>query len=423
MLTLTYLRQRYPDSVRCPATICFLLTAAFALKAQIPPSETLSPGDSKAFQAEVERVKSLLETAGDKCTVQFALARTWASGGQWRQALDNLRQAIDLNVGLDPFNDETFRRLHGTNEYNLLLRQVRDSTPAVANSRAAFTIDKPDLFPEGIAWEPRRKRFFIGSTWGHNVMECTAAGDCNPLVKNGQDGLFEVLGIKADTRDRSIWVASNSPGEAGLFHYETPSGTLLRKFTLTRGSEHHYFNDIAVSSKGDVFVTDTQAGSVYWVSAATQRLEIFDANLKVQAANGIAISDDDKTLYVAGFPNGITVVDLASGMSHAMKHPAGLCLGTIDGLVYFKGSLIAIQNGIMTPRVVRFKLSPDFQEIAGFDVLERRNPAFDGISTGALADGAFYYIANTQADKLVNGRIRPNTQLSPVQILRLDLAP
>ncbi len=289
--------------------IFFLLTIASVLTAQIPPPEKLSDSDSKLFQAEVQRIKGLLATAGDKCTVSYALARTYASGGQYRQALDALHDAIDLNVGLDPSRDAAFARLRGTNEFTLLMRQVRDGTPPVSNSQPAFTIDNPRLFPEGIAWEPRRKRFFVGSTWQHNIVECTIVGDCNSLVQDGQDGLFEVLGIKADTRDRSIWAASNSPGEAGIYHLDTPFGTLIRKYTLSRVTERHYFNDIAISSKGDVFITDTQAGTVYWISAATQRLQVFDPNLKVDSANGIAISDDDKTLYLAGFPDGIRVVE------------------------------------------------------------------------------------------------------------------
>jgi sugar lactone lactonase YvrE len=394
-----------------------------ALHAQIPPSEKLSEADTRLFQAEIARIKGLLDTAGDKCTVQYALARTYASGGQYRQALDALHDAIDLNAGFDPSRDDLFARLRSTKEFALLMRQVRDGTPPVSNSQPAFTLDDPRGFPEGIAWEPRRKRFFIGSTWHHNVAECTIAGECKALMNDGQDGLFEVLGIKADTRDRSIWVASNSSGEAGIYHFDTPFGTLIRKFTLSRASERHYFNDMAISSKGDVFITDTQAGTVYWISAEKQKLEVFDPNLKVESANGIAISDDDKTLYVAGFPDGIRVVDIASKTSHAIGHPPDLCLGSIDGLQYFKGSLIAIQNGGMAQRVARYRLTPDHNDIAAFEVLERRNPAFDGITTGAIADGAFYYMANTQLDKVAAGRIKPNAQLNPVQILRLDLKP
>jgi len=400
-----------------------LLIVASALHAQIPPSEKLSESDAKLVQAEIDRLNGLLATAGDKCTVQYALARTWESIGQHRQAVDALRDAVDLNVGLDPSRDDVFAGLRNIKEFGLLMRSVRDGTPPVSTSKPAFTIGDAQLLPESIAWEPHRRRFFLGSIWEHKVLECTVTGDCHDLVKNGQDGLYEVLGIKADTRDRTIWVASNSVGEAGVFHFDTPQGTLIQKFTVSRTGERHYFNDMAISSKGDVFVTDTQAGTVYRISADKRRLEVFDPDLKVRAANGIAISDDDKTLYVAGFPDGIRVVDIASKASRAIGHPADLCLGNIDGLLYYQGSLVAIQNGVMTPRVVRYRLTTDRQNIASFEVLERRNPAFDGITTGTIVDDVFYYMANPQTDKVASGRIKPNAQLNPVQVLQLKFQP
>jgi hypothetical protein len=409
--------------VKCRIPLCVLFGIQGILVGQIPASDTLSPGDTKLFEAEVQRVEHLLETAGDKCTVSYALARTLASGGQYRKALASLEEAIDLNAGLDPSTDDVFRKLRGTVEFSLLMRKVRDNTPAVTNSKLAFTFDDGELLPEGIAWEPRRKRFFLGSTWRHYIIECTPTGDCRPLVKEGQDGLYEVLGIKADPRDKTIWAVSNAAGESGLFHYDAPSGALIRKYALSRATEAHLFNDLAISSQGDVFVSDTRASTVYWVSAATGRLEIFDPKLKVESANGIALSSDDKKLYVAGFPDGITVVDVASKSSHAIGHPADLCLGTIDGLSFFNGSLIAIQNGIMTPRVARFRLAADLNSIAGFEVLERRNPLFEGITTGTMAEGAFYFMANTQLDKVAGGRIKPGVQLDPVNILRIDIAP
>jgi hypothetical protein len=400
-----------------------LLVIPCALIGQIPPSEKLSPADQKLFDAEIQRVQHLQETAGDKCTVSYALARTWASGGQYREALSSLKETIELDAGIDPSNDEVFGRLRGTNEFKLLLRKVREDTPPVTNSREAFTIDTGDLLPEGIAWDQRRKRFYLGSTWRHSIIECTIMGDCRPFVKEGQDGLYEVLGIKVDPTDGTVWVVSNATGESGLFHFKAPGGDLIRKFTLSRDTEMHLFNDLAISSKGDVFLTDSRANTVYWVSHETNRLEVFDPKLRVDAANGIALSSDDKTLYVAGFPDGVTVVDVASKSSHAIAHPSDLCLGTIDGLAYFNGSLIAIQNGIMTPRVIRYRLTPDGRGIEKFDVLERRNPLFDGITTGAIADGAFYFMANTQLDKVQGGRIKPGARFNPLKILRIDLAP
>jgi outer membrane protein assembly factor BamB len=242
-------------------------------------------------------------------------------------------------------------------------------------------------------------------------------------VKEGQDGLYEVLGIKADPRDRTIWAVSNAAGDSGLFHFDAPSGTLIRKYTLSRVTEPHLFNDLAISSQGDVFVSDTRAGTVYWVSAATGRLEVFDPKLKIEAANGIALSGDDKKLYVAGYPDGITVVDVASKTSHAIGHPADLCLESIGSLSFFNGGLIAIQNGVMTPRVARYRLAGDLNGIESFEVLERRNPLFEGITTGTVADGVFYFMANTQLDKVAGGRIKAGTQLEPIKILRIDIGP
>jgi hypothetical protein len=200
-----------------------------------------------------------------------------------------------------------------------------------------------------------------------------------------------------------------------------PPGKLIRKYTLSRKTDAHLFNDLAINSRGDVFVTDSRAGTVYWVSRATERLAVFTPPLKIEAANGIAISDDGTKLYVAGFAEGITVVDVASRSHHAIAHPADLCLATIDGLSFYNGSLIAIQNGVMAHRVVRYRLARDLNKIEGFEILDRRNPVYEGITTGTIADGAFYFMANTQLDKVVDGKIAPNVQLNSIKILKIDL--
>lgn len=92
---------------------------------------------------------------------------------------------------------------------------------------------------------------------------------------------------------------------------------------------------------------------------------------RFEFANGIAISPSGRLLYVSTFPDGLTVLDL--------------CLASIDGLYFPKGSLIAIQNGFMNPRVVRLVLSCDLRRIETYDIVERRNPLFDGVTTGVIA--------------------------------------
>jgi hypothetical protein len=96
-----------------------------------------------------------------------------------------------------------------------------------------------------------------------------------------------------------------------------------------------------------------------------------------------------------------------------MPRPSALCLATIDGLYFHGGSLIAIQNAFMTPRVVRFHLTRDLGAIERFEVLERRNPLFEGVTTGVIAGDEFYYMANIQDDK--------TTGFKPIKILKIRL--
>jgi hypothetical protein len=399
-------------------------TAAIAALAwpQIPPSEPLAPADAKAFHAEVRRLEQMLQSAADKCTVKYALARTWASAGQYSEAMRALEEAVAPNAGLDPENDPMFARLRPTSEFRRLMQEVHDATPPITNSRLAFTVDEPDLFPEGIAYDPRKQRFFLGSTSKRKVIECSYRGECREFVAPGRDGLGEVLGLKTNPQDGTLWATSNSDDESSVFHFSA-SGKLIRKYVVSREPGRHMFNDLAIDERGDVYVTDSLAGAVYWISRKTHRLEVLNPALKMTAANGIALAEEPSPkLFVAGFPDGITIVDPASGSFHALKRPANLCLATIDGLYYAHGSLFAIQSGIMVPRVVRLRLSSDLESIESFEVLERRNPRFDGPTTAAIAGDALYVIANPQLDRKPEGQSPPVAQLKAVDILWIELS-
>jgi hypothetical protein len=59
---------------------------------QLPKSGTLSAQDERPFRAELSRLERLLETATDKAIVDYALARTWAAGQQWPEAIQWLRR-------------------------------------------------------------------------------------------------------------------------------------------------------------------------------------------------------------------------------------------------------------------------------------------------------------------------------------------
>ena len=387
----------------------WLLFLALPLAAQLPPSGDIAAEDRTAFQQEVSRVETMLATAADKPTVTYGMARTWAAARQWPETIQWLRKAVALNAGLDPTTDRMFAPLRGTREFDEILRAVRESTSPVANSAIAFHVAEGDLVPESMAWDPASGSFFLGSTRKGKIVRCTRKGSC----KSFATGLGSVLGIKVHVG--ALWALSNTESESALVRMDLRNPGKRVRYTVPGGG--HTLNDLAITAGGDVYVTDTRKSSVWRLARGASELKRLDGVFP--GANGIAVSDDDRLLYVSTFGDGIRVVDLAAERAAPIGRPAGIGLGTIDGLYFVNGSLLAIQNGVMTPRVVRFDLGPERMSITGAEVLERRNPLFEGITTGVVAGSDFYYVANVQDDE--RSKYNPLTVLKlPMRELPLD---
>jgi hypothetical protein len=385
----------------------YLVASAFigflTAQAQLPASGVLSTADQPVFRSEIARLEKLLSSAPDKATITYVMARTFASAQQWPEAIAWLRKAADLRVGLDPSRDSAFAALRNTHEFAGIMDIVRAATPEVSLSTPAFQIQEGDLQPESLAYDPAGHRFYFGSTTKGKVVRCSSSGACIQFA----GGLGKVLGLKVF--GSSLWLLSNSDQQAALMQFELASGVILHKFAIDGAG--HEFNDLVLGPRGDVFLTDTRAGAVLHLEKGATRLTQLPG--KFEYANGITLSPDGTLLYVSAFPAGILVVDLKTHSVAPLTHRDDLCLVSIDGLYFREGSLIAIQNAIMTPRVVRLILSPDLRTAERFDVLERRNPLFDGITTGVVVSDAFFYMANIQDDKKAG--------FVPITILKLPL--
>jgi hypothetical protein len=380
-----------------------LALAAWPASAQLPEPETLSEADSTLFRAEIARVERLLASAPDRSIVTYQLARTWASAKQWPEAITWLRKAAALKTGLDPSRDPVFDGLRGTREFAETLAEVREATGPVSRSHLAFRVQEGDLVPESVAYDPQGRHFYFGSMRKGKVIRCTAAGVCSPFAT----GLGVVLGLKV--HGGGLWILNNSENESALMHYDLASGRQIRKYSVTGAG--HTFNDLTIAPGGEIFLTDTRAGAVWHLADSSASLARLPG--KFESANGIALSSDGRLLYVSTYPDGVAVVDLKSGIASPLARPGNLCLAMIDGLYFHRGALIAIQNGFMTPRVVRLVLTRDLRGVQRFEILERRHPLFEGVTTGVVAGGEFFYMANIQDDK--------KSGFDPISILKLGL--
>jgi YVTN family beta-propeller protein len=308
-------------------------------------------------------------------------------------------------------------------------------TPGPFRGRVAFTINQPDLIPEGIAHDPVRRTFYVSSTYRRKIVAVGPDGEARDFTAEAQDGLFGVVGMKVDARRRVLWAAAgdagrNMPmvrmapdgeGRSALFQYDLRTGKLRRKLHPA-GRAKHFLNDLVVDARGNVYVTDSPQGAIHTVRAGGARLETLIEAGRLPWPNGIAISGDQRTLYVAT-RHGYRAIDIAS--RRVRELPSAVPVGSTDGLAYHRGALVAVQPWEQGRAVERYLLSPAGDRILRSQVLVADHPEHVQPTTGVVVGDELYYIANSQL-QLFRSIFRadgtfPLLPLRPVVILTIGL--
>lgn len=272
-------------------------------------------------------------------------------------------------------------------------------------SQVAFTIADPELIPEGIAYDPQTKTFFVGSTYKRKIVAVDAAGNARDFTKEAQDGVYGFVGLRVDAPRRTLWAISSNAGGtmpargldksclgcSTVTRYDIDSGKLLKKYTLQNTDAPHFLNDIAIAPSGDAYITDTMTGGVYRITRAADTLERW-ADLGPQVyPNGIDITPGGSVLFVAT-EAGLRKIDVKTGAVTEISRN----VGSIDGLYFHRNSLIAIQPFEEFRKVARFRLTAALDGVEDIDTLEASNPLFLQPTTGVIVGDDFYFIANAQ---------------------------
>ena len=374
----------------------------------------VEPADAPEIRAQMAIAENLLGKTPDRGAILYFLAESHAQLLEQRAAMSRLSECIALKEGFDPDGDPAFAAFKNADDFIKLVQQVHKDFPAIARSRLAYTIQEKDLIPEGLAYDPLGDLFFISSLYRRKIVQIPRDGLPTDFVPPGRDNLLPILGIRLDPVDGSVWANSFlDTGKTELLHFDR-AGKLLGRFSIP-GKEKHGFNDLVVLRAGVVYVTDTLAHKLYRFDAKTQKFEEQLVSRPLLQPNGIAITDDEQTLYVAD-QLGILHVDLAAHNSAELDPGRHNTVSGADGLYWHKNTLIAIQNGIGAPRIAQFNLSTDGLHVLKTTVLEYRSTFTLLPTTGALRGDDFFFIVNSQLDNLNGTRILDPLKLQPIRI-------
>jgi sugar lactone lactonase YvrE len=270
----------------------------------------------------------------------------------------------------------------------------------------AFTIADSTLVPEGIAHDPVSGSFFVSSTFQRKVVRVDIDGNATDFVAPRAHGLLGAVGMKVDAARRVLWVASSHAGdgmpmiEAGevtvgtsaLHAFDLEGGRLLRSFVLSPNPERYFLNDLVVDSSGSVYVTDTQRSLIVRADLQADSLEIFADLSAVGRPNGIMF--DDTGILYASVPEGIARIDPVTRDASLLPAAEGVTWAWADGIVWHDGGIIGIQGSEGSP-VRWYGLDPARGRIVSQRSLLDSHPALEQPTTGVIAEGALYVVANS----------------------------
>lgn len=289
--------------------------------------------------------------------------------------------------------------------------------PLVA-SDTAFVLIADSIVPEAIAIH--RGTLLVGSIAQQRVFRAEQSTGRPGTLRAWSPPLGgAVLGLEVDTARGVLWAAVEPPagrGSGALVALRLDDGSVAESSPIPLEGMH-LPNDLEVAPDGTIYLTDTDGGVVWLRAPGSSELTIaFGRAAGRTHPNGVALSPDGQTIYIA-YDEGIAVGRTDDARLHMLEAPPGVALGGIDGLYLAGDALVGIQNAIGVPRLVRLSLSGDGRTVERATTLERRHPAHEAPTTGALLGEDLLYLANSQLGRWQGGRAIGDT----VVVLRLPL--
>lgn len=383
-------------------------------------------GDAATYLA---RIESAARVHPEPRQLGFRLAGALALNGKSEEAIARLESIAALGIWRDLAAEPDFVPLHRSPRWSELLHRFAALREPLGQGVVAFRLAERDLLVEGIAFDPARRDFLLGSVHQGRIVRRRADGTVSTFAVLA--GLAP-LGLAVDAARDRLWAVAADLPQLAKREAALQGATFLLAFDLASGREvvrvapppgdGQALNDLVLAADGLVYVSDGQTGAVWTLAPDARVLEPVLAPGLLRSAGGLALDASGRRLLVADWSRGLARVDLADRSWHWVETPPDLFPVGLDGLVADRGGFVAIQNAFEPARVLRFELTPDGSAVARFAILERAHPEHREPTLGVVVGNDFYYVANSQWEAFGEaGRpISPELLVAPV-VLRLPL--
>ena len=279
------------------------------------------------------------------------------------------------------------------------------STP-ITVTQETYPLPGDQLFPEGIAYNPAKGIFYVGSTTNGDVIQVNVTSGVASLFAPGAgQNRLDCRGMKTDIHHR-LWIAG---GAENKIHVLNPDGSLLKTWDTKALFDSGFINDCVVDADY-VYFTDSRVQKVYRASVGgaipgemEEWLAFTDQQLPYGAgfnANGAALTADGRYLLIVISNTGkLFRIDRSSKVIGEITLNQPVTAG--DGL-WLTGSTLYVSRNT-TGQIFPVRLNADYSQgvvEGGFGSNLRFN------TTIARAD-RYFLVVNSQLNLRPSGTLPP----------------
>ena len=226
---------------------------------------------------------------------------------------------------------------------------------AALHPQTVLTVDPTHRLIEGVASDG--KTIWLSSLIDRQILACQKSCKTLATLPAG----LHPFAIAWDSNRKRLWVAADCPPgvsflkacERGAVMALDAKGKIRTRIAPPLGTFHP--GDVSASD-GQVFVSDSQNGSVYRLTPSGNALMAIVAPGVGKSGQGSAYDAANNRLIVADYSQGIAAIDLATSTRTLLLRDNGRPLRGIDGLIRCGGGFLGVYNGQSPGQLIAFTI-------------------------------------------------------------------
>lgn len=401
-----------------------LAALALTLAGPALASEPWRPVDGATGQIrDVEALEGLAQDFPDSSSVHLRLLNAQLGAEDFEGLLVTLRWLKERGYVFSQIAQEQIPELIGEAHAGAARALILPETEVIEASEIIATVPAEAGLIEGLFAAESENLLVAASITGNAIHIFEPTNGWTAISIPGASDLSGIIGEPDDTMG---WVASSNLDESedpdplftGLMGLR---GDFQNPVLVPAPEGAKAVSDITIGRDRTVYASDPIGGGVYRKPMGATELETLIAPGTFRSPQGLALSRDGTRLYVSDYRYGLAMIDLATGDVERLVSDVPAILDGVDGLWFYEGELIAVQNGTSPMRISAFTLSEDGTRISGVRTLEQAHPGWTEPLGGSIANGALIYVATGQWDRFVKGEPAQDKPAIPTEIRRLPL--